>query len=407
VLSNVDPNFGITADIILQNVNTTTGAVDNTVNVTSIAAAAGIDLTTSFSSKSELAINTSLDGTSLTFMGYNATPGQLDISYSNTPGSLEPGNTDIASPTYRAIGDLNLSTNALSVTLTNPYNGNNGRAAIGIGNGQYYTVGNAGNGNGSSQTTLNTGVQLITPSGTNGTLGTNALVGQFNCVAQGYTCSSSDKSAKDNNYRGETIFDGTLYVSKGSGSNGIDTVYQVGSPGTLPAAGATTPITVLPGLNTLPAKTDTDGPHPFGMNGSWVLDYELTGNLIGSSYSVQGTGSLAGYSLTTTTDGLRNLTGKVNANGWVTLYAVTSTEGSVLGGSGADPNQIVEITDTLSNFGCGRRGRKFQGARHRRPRPGVSRRRPGAGSAAGRRVAAAQRPRRAGDLRSPPRQLTV
>jgi hypothetical protein len=51
VLSNVDPNFGITADIILQNVNTTTGAVDNTVNVTSIAAAAGIDLTTSFSSK--------------------------------------------------------------------------------------------------------------------------------------------------------------------------------------------------------------------------------------------------------------------------------------------------------------------------------------------------------------------
>jgi hypothetical protein len=192
-------------------------------------------------------------------MGYNATPGQLDISYSNTPGSLEPGNTDIASPTYRAIGDLNLSTNALSVTLTNPYNGNNGRAAIGIGNGQYYTVGNAGNGNGSSQTTLNTGVQLITPSGTNGTLGTNALVGQFNCVAQGYTCSSSDKSAKDNNYRGETIFDGTLYVSKGSGSNGIDTVYQVGSPGTLPAAGATTPITVLPGLNTLPAKTDTDG----------------------------------------------------------------------------------------------------------------------------------------------------
>ncbi|HTC45372.1 MAG TPA: hypothetical protein VK696_10020 [Steroidobacteraceae bacterium] len=200
MLSNVDPNFGITADIILQNVNTTTGAVDNTVNVTSIAAAAGIDLTTSFSSKSELAINTSLDGTSLTFMGYNATPGQLDIFYSNTPGSL------------------------------------------------------------------------------------------------------------------------------------------------------------------------------------------------------------AGYSLTTTTDGLRNLTGKVNANGSVTLYAVTSTEGSVLGGSGADPNQIVEITDTLSNFGC---GRKFQGARHRRPRPGVSRRRPGAGSAAGRRVAAAQRPRRAGDLRSPPRQLTV
>jgi hypothetical protein len=43
------------------------------------------------------------------------------------------------------------------------------------------------------------------------------------------------------------------------------------------------------------------------------------------------------------------LTGKVNTNGTVTLYAVTSTEGSVLGDAGADPNQIVAITDTLAD----------------------------------------------------------
>jgi hypothetical protein len=78
------------------------------------------------------------------------------------------------------------------------------------------------------------------------------------------------------------------------------------------------------------------------------LDYELKGSLIGSSYTVNGSGSLAGDSLTTTVDGLRNLTGKVNADGTVTLYAVTSTEGSVLGDSGADPNQIVAITDNLA-----------------------------------------------------------
>jgi len=197
----------------------------------------------------------------------------------------------------------------------------------------------------------------------------------------------ADKLAKDNNFRGETVFNNTLYVTKGSGSNGIDTVYQVGTAGSLPAAGTSTPISVLPGFNTSPAKTDTNGPHPFGIwfansttlyvadegsgastdfgsspttqagglekyslvNGTWQLDYELKGSLIGSSYTVNGTGSLAGDSLTTTTDGLRNLAGKVNANGTVTLYAVTSTEGSVLGDAGADPNQIVAITDTLAD----------------------------------------------------------
>jgi hypothetical protein len=379
-----DANFGITAGITLQNVNTTNGSVENTVNVTQLAANAGINLVTSFSSKSELALNLSPDGSSITFMGYNATVGQLDVSNSSTPGSLEPGNTDVATPTYRAVGQISLSSNALQVTTTNAYNGNNGRAAIAIGNGQYYTVGNAGNGNGSAQTTANTGVQLITAGATNGALGTNAMVGQFNTTQEG---NPADKLAKDNNYRGETVFNNTLYVTKGSGSNGIDTVYQVGTVGSLPAAGTATPITVLPGFNTLPAKTDTNGPHPFGIwfanattlyvadegsgastdfgsspttqagglekyslvNNVWQLDYELKGSLIGSNYTVNGTGSLAGDSLSTTVDGLRNLTGKVNVNGTVTLYAVTSTEGSVLGDAGADPNQIVAITDTLAD----------------------------------------------------------
>jgi hypothetical protein len=226
-------------------------------------------------------------------------------------------------------------------------------------------------------------VQLVTSSGTNGAVGTNAVVGQFNTTQVG---NPADKVAKDNNFRGETVFNNTLYVSKGSGSNGIDTVYQVGTAGTLPAAGVGTPINVLPGFNTSPAKTTANTPHPFGVwfanattlyvadegsgaatdfgsspttqaggldkyslvNGTWKLDYEIKGSLIGSSYTVNGTGSLAGDSLTMTVDGLRNLTGKVNANGTVTLYAVTSTEGSALGDAGADPNQIVALTDNLA-----------------------------------------------------------
>jgi hypothetical protein len=381
----VDANFGITADIVVQNVNSSTGSVDNSVDVTQLAAAQGINLTTSFSSKSELALNLTSDGSGITFMGYNTIAGQLDISNANTPAVIEPGNTDVATPTYRAVGQLSLSNNALQVTTTNAYNGNNGRAAILGSNGQYYMVGNAGNGSGSAGTTAGTGVQVLTPgnNATSSTAGT-ANVGQYSITQQGY---AADKTAKDNNFRGETVFNNTLYVTKGSGSNGIDTVYQVGTTGSLPAAGNSTPISILPGFNTALAKTDAETPHPFGLwfanadtlyvadegsgastdfgtspttqaggldkyslvGGVWQLDYELKGALIGSSYTVSGTGSLAGYSLTTTTDGLRNLAGTVNGDGTVTLYAVTSTEGSVLGDSGADPNQIVSITDTLAD----------------------------------------------------------
>jgi hypothetical protein len=222
-------------------------------------------------------------------------------------------------------------------------------------------------------------------------VGTNTQLGQYSITQQG---DAADKTAKDNNFRGLTVYNNTLYISKGSGSNGIDTVYQVGNTGSLPT-GSSNSISILPGLNTGLAKTDTDGPHPFGIwfanattmyvadEGSgastdfgaspttqagglekyslvgnvWQLDYELKGSLIGSSYTVNGSGAVCGglssCGLTTTVDGLRNLTGTVNANGTVTLYAVTSTEGSVLGDAGADPNQIVAITDTLADTSSG------------------------------------------------------
>lgn len=99
--ANVDGNFGITSQIVLQNVNTATGAVDNSVNVSQIAAQQGINLSTSFPSKSELALNLTPNGSAVTFMAYTAAAGQLDISNSNTPGIIEPGNTDTAPATYR------------------------------------------------------------------------------------------------------------------------------------------------------------------------------------------------------------------------------------------------------------------------------------------------------------------
>ena len=46
------------------------------------------------------------------------------------------------------------------------------------------------------------------------------------------------------------------------------------------------------------------------------------------------------------TDGLRNITGRVNPDGTVTIWAITSTV-SGGGDQGADPNKLVTITDSL------------------------------------------------------------
>ena len=56
-----------------------------------------------------------------------------------------------------------------------------------------------------------------------------------------------DKAGKDNNYRGITEFGGALYFTKGSGSNGMDTVYTVSSLPTVADAAAAT-ISVVPGF---------------------------------------------------------------------------------------------------------------------------------------------------------------
>jgi len=49
-------------------------------------------LVTSFSSKSELALNLSTDHKYLTFAGYVAAIDQLDASNANTPGAIDPTN---------------------------------------------------------------------------------------------------------------------------------------------------------------------------------------------------------------------------------------------------------------------------------------------------------------------------
>jgi hypothetical protein len=88
-----------------------------------------------------------------------------------------------------------------------------------------------------------------------------------------YFVFSGDKPGKDTNFRGLTIFNDTVYVAKGSGGNGINTVYQLGTPGTLPTpgnapAGGTVnePYAILPGFpNTAASTASPGGDYPFGI----------------------------------------------------------------------------------------------------------------------------------------------
>ena len=370
--NTVDGSFGVTSPIFLDQI-TTAGTKVNTLAINPSR------IVTSFSSKSELSLNLSTDGHSLTFMGYAAPENALDVSNSNTPGIIEPGNPVTTTPTYRTVAQIDAN-GTVQTTNTNAYSGNNGRAAIyDSADKDYLTVGNAGNGNGSTAVTAGTGVQLVTP-GQDPTAAGTTKVGNYNITQNGYP---ADKSAKDNNYRGETVFNNTLYVTKGSGGNGINTVYQVGATGSLPTAAnaASAAINILPGFSTTLASSKTGNIfHPFGLffantttlyvadegnqsltdtaanntnaglekytfaNGAWNLDYTLQGGLnLDQSYSVAGLNS----SLNPATDGLRNLTGKVNGDGSVSLYGITSTV-SASGDQGADPNKLVAINDTLA-----------------------------------------------------------
>ena len=371
--ASVDAAFGVTAPIFLDQL-TTSGARVNTLAINPSR------LVTSFASKSELSLNLSTDGKSLTFMGYSAPENALDISNSNTPGTTpEPGNPDTAPATYRTVAQIDVNGN-MQTTNTQAYSGNNGRAAIyDSTNNDYLTVGNAGNGNGSTAITAEGGVQLVTP-GQDPMAAGVTKVGNYSITQNGYP---ADKTAKDNNFRGETVFNNTLYITKGSGGNGINTVYQVGATGSLPTAAnaANAPISILPGFSTTLAGSKTGNIfHPFGLffanattlyvadegnqsltdtaannanaglekwsftGNTWNLDYTLQGGLnLDQQYGVAGLAA----SLDPATDGLRNLTGRVNADGTVSLYGVTSTI-SASGDQGADPNKLVAINDTLA-----------------------------------------------------------
>jgi len=403
--SGSDGSFGVSSPIFLDNL-TTDGWWLGTLPIPSD------QIVTSFSSKSELALNRSTDGRSITFMGYRGGPGcggfpvsptapnLVDVSASNTPAICDPTNSVISSfasnpvvPTayYRSVAEVD-GDGHLSITEGNAYSGDNGRAAIKGGNGMYYMVGNDNSGNLSKKQLPITpiGVDLINGTGAETLVPGGVPPVPPNIGMLGRLLFSGDKPGKDTNFRGMTIFNNTLYITKGSGGNGINTVYQVGTQGTLPTGSAAdlakVLITILPGFPNTTASTGIN--FPFGIwfanattlyvcdegdgtlvtpamngnvadaqslatagfqkwslvNGTWTMLYVLQDGLnIGVPYGVDHYPT----SLNPATGGCRNMTGRHNHDGTVTLYAITSTI-SANGDQGADPNKLVKVTDLLS-----------------------------------------------------------
>jgi hypothetical protein len=432
----VDGSFGITSPIYLDQL-TPTGTLVNSLEVPN-STQNGVpptkdQMVTSFSSKSEVALNLSTDGQFVTFMGYLAPVNALDVSNSNTPGVIDPTNP-VPSAYPRVVAQLD-SKGKFRFTETNAYSGNNGRAAIlNAADNVLYTAGNAGNG-GNPQPNgviLGAGAQILSPqvkSLVAQTPGDPTPVGSFNVTQLGL---AADKVGKDTNFRGLTVFNNVVYLTKGSGGNGVNTVYFIDTTGNAcPGTGVGVPQPNAP-LPTAPiaynpALLQTEGVTPYNMcilkgfptnlangkpkgspavrfpfgiwfanattlyvadegngdntysggtytgaaaqttaglqkwtfdnqTGTWNYDYTLQSGLdLGTPYTPSGSSptfpagnnAATGLPWAPGTDGLRNITGKVNGDGTATIWGITSTV-SGSGDQGADPNKLVSITDNLS-----------------------------------------------------------
>jgi len=273
----VDGSFGITSKIFLDQL-TPSGTLINSLEVPN-SSQNGVpptkdQMVTSFSSKSELALNLSTDGTYLTFMGYYSPIDALDVSNANTPGVVDPTNP-VGENVFRVVAQVDAK-GKFRFTATNAYSGNNGRAAIlnnSDGANFFYTSGNAGNGANPQPdgVILGAGAQIMDPQ-------VKALVaqnpgdptplGSFNITQLGDT---ADKIGKDTNFRGLTIFNNVIYMTKGSGGNGVNTVYFIDTTGSictatngvgLPSGSATLPTS---GIAYDPTLLQSEGVVPYNM----------------------------------------------------------------------------------------------------------------------------------------------
>lgn len=366
-------------------------------------------ITTSFSSKSEGSLHLSVDGKYLTYMGYNAAAGLTGVSNSETtnPNAQITGATG---PFYDRAVALIASSGLVSVTPQDfAYSGDNPRGVISLDGHEFYMAGNADstlNSGGTTGPGLTIGARYTVP----GNPGSTQLGSYF---AADRPDESAKQHIKDNNWRGIGFFpdangNENLYVSKGSGGNGDDGLFQVlngsftkptlaqvvnnglgagiptiakapnsivqllGNYATNPNTNQPSPITPFgfffanpttlyvadEGNSTITLPTDSNETEtslttdPLAGLQKWVLvpgssPYWQLVYVIRDGLQINQPQKIPGYGIPTFTTGLRNLTGKINGDGTVTIYAITAQTSTVSGGE-PDPTKLVAVTDEIA-----------------------------------------------------------
>src|SRR5271163_1430474 len=274
--ASVDGSFGATSPIALSDVDAHSGRVFHTLPIPTEA------VVTSFSSKSELGLHIARDwrGPHVVFVAY-AGPGvgALDVSNSDAVAGQDPTNPvtfafGLNYAFHRTIVSMD-EDGDLAYTPTINYGGNNGRSALLGPNGLYYSLGNANNGdaaafvpsNGTNpDVTETTGLEGVRPINAHWPSVTRPVgsSAEVDSLLQFKFTAKPDKPGKDDNYRGVSEYGGALYFTKGSGSNGVDTVYSVDSLPTLENAASAT-INIVPGFPTDSAKATGGDFTPFAV----------------------------------------------------------------------------------------------------------------------------------------------
>ena len=201
--------------------------------------------------------------------------------------------------------------------------------------------GNAGNGSNPQPdgVILGAGAQIITPASSPEvaqTPGTPTPVASFSVTQLG---AKADKVGKDDNFRGLTIFNNVLYYTKGSGGNGVNTVYFVDTTGTacpngvgVPVANAalpSTPLTlqngslpnnmcILAGFPSTPNKAATTVAAPFGL---WFADAN-TLYVADEGDGYTGGADLYTHAAAQTTAGLQKWVFNSSSNTWTLAYTL-------------------------------------------------------------------------------------
>jgi hypothetical protein len=356
-LKTTDLQHDLTAPVYLNEYNPNNGILAGQVALPATTSGANHGLVTSGGSKSEGGLNLSTDGHFLTYIGYDTTNLVNPIGTSDVSKTLAGGgpsvtvNRDIAR--INAAGTVNTTT-----SLTDAYQGDNARAAISIDGTQFFTVGNA------DKTVISTLGPRYSTLGAS----TSTLLGTV-----------TGTPSKNDNFRAIQIFNGNVYVAKGSGGTGSNGIFLVG-PTSNTGGGET--VTALPGLSQV---VGADGPnviHPFGFffanattlyiadegfeqqvnpadpttfaasplagiqkwvlqGGTWTRVYTLTAGLgLGQVTQISG--------VTSWTEGLRNMTAQINGDGTITLLAVTAQTDTNTNTGDGDPDRLVKITDNIA-----------------------------------------------------------